>query len=190
MLPTPQFPISSYDTPFYLAMLAILLAGLALCWLIIRSKLGLMLLAIREDEEKARGLGIRVTGAKLIAWSLMVWLTAMVGGVWAYYLTFIYPESSVDPLVMIGAVLMTFLGGRGTLWGPTIGALVLVPAQQYMITKLGASRLYLVGYAAVFMVVLLVLPRGILPSLRSSIDASRERRRTHREPAVREEAHA
>jgi branched-chain amino acid transport system permease protein len=190
MLPTPTFPIDSYDTPFYLAMLALLLLGLALCWLILRSKLGLMLLAIREDEEKARGLGIRVTGAKLIAWSLMVWLSAMVGGVWAYYLTFIYPESSVDPLVMIGAVLMTFLGGRGTLWGPTIGALVLVPTQQYMITKLGASQLYLVGYSAVFMVVLLLLPRGILPSLRSALESLRERRRTHREPVVREEAHA
>jgi branched-chain amino acid transport system permease protein len=59
-----------------------------------------------------------------------------------------------------------------------------------MITKLGASQLYLVGYSAVFMVVLLVLPRGILPSLRSALDASRERRRTHREPTVREEAHA
>jgi len=190
MLPTPSFPIDNYDRPFYLAMLALLLTALALCWLILRSKLGLMLLAIREDEEKARGLGIRVTGAKLIAWSLMVWITAMVGGVWAYYLTFIYPQSAVDPLVMIGAVLMTFLGGRGTLWGPTIGALVLVPTQQYMITKLGASQFYLVGYAAVFMVVLLVLPRGILPSLRSAIDAMRERRRTHREPVVREEAHA
>jgi branched-chain amino acid transport system permease protein len=190
MLPTPSFPIDTYDRPFYFAMLALLLIALVLCWLMLRSKLGLMLLAIREDEEKARGLGIRVTGAKLIAWSLMVWITAMVGGVWAYYLTFIYPESSVDPLVMIGAVLMTFLGGRGTLWGPTIGALVLVPLQQYMITKLGASQLYLVGYSAVFMLVLLVLPRGILPSLRSALDASRERRRTHGEPAVREEAHA
>jgi branched-chain amino acid transport system permease protein len=190
MLPTPSFPIDTYDRPFYFAMLALLLIALLLCWSMLRSKLGLMLLAIREDEEKARGLGIRVTGAKLIAWSLMVWITAMVGGVWAYYLTFIYPESSVDPLVMIGAVLMTFLGGRGTLWGPTIGALVLVPLQQYMITKLGASQLYLVGYSAVFMVVLLVLPRGILPSLRRALDVSRERRRTHQEPTVREEAHA
>jgi branched-chain amino acid transport system permease protein len=190
MLPTPHFAIDNYDRPFYFAMLAILLTALALCWLILRSKLGLMLLAIREDEEKARGLGIRVTGAKLIAWSLMVWITAMVGGVWAYYLTFIYPQSAVDPLVMIGAVLMTFLGGRGTLWGPTIGALVLVPTQQYMITKLGASQLYLVGYAAVFMVVLLLLPKGILPSLRAVIDTQRERRRTNREPVVREEAHA
>jgi branched-chain amino acid transport system permease protein len=190
MLPTPSFAIDTYDRPFYFAMLALLLVALALCWLMLRSKLGLMLLAIREDEEKARGLGIRVTGAKLIAWSLMVWITAMVGGVWAYYLTFIYPESSVDPLVMIGAVLMTFLGGRGTLWGPTIGALVLVPLQQYMITKLGASQLYLVGYSAVFMVVLLVLPRGIVPSLRGALDASRERRRTRGEPTVHEEAHA
>jgi branched-chain amino acid transport system permease protein len=190
MLPTPSFAIDTYDRPFYFAMLGLLLVALALCWLMLRSKLGLMLLAIREDEEKARGLGIRVTGAKLIAWSLMVWITAMVGGVWAYYLTFIYPESSVDPLVMIDAVLMTFLGGRGTLWGPTIGALVLVPLQQYMITKLGASQLYLVGYSAVFMVVLLVLPRGILPSLRRALDASRERRRTHGEPTMREEAPA
>jgi branched-chain amino acid transport system permease protein len=190
MLPSPNFSIDTYDQPFYFAMLALLLTALVLCWLMLRSKLGLMLLAIREDEEKARGLGIRVTGAKLVAWSLMVWITAMVGAVWAYYLTFIYPESAVDPLVMIGAVLMTFLGGRGTLWGPAIGALILVPAQQYMITKLGASQLYLVGYSAVFMVVLLLLPRGILPSLRSATDALRERRRTHREPVVREEAHA
>ena len=191
MLPTPRFPIDSYDRPFYLAMLAILLVALGLCWLIMRSKLGLTLLAIREDEEKARGLGIRVTSAKLVAWSLMVWLSAMVGGVWAYYLTFIYPESSVDPLVMIGAVLMTFLGGRGTLWGPAVGAIVLVPAQQYMITRLGASELYLVGYSAVFMVVLLLLPRGILPSLRDAIDAWRERRRTHgSKPVVHGEVRA
>ena len=190
MLPIPSFPIASYDTPFYLAMLAILLAGLALSWLILRSKLGLMMLAIREDEEKARGLGIRVTSAKLTAWAIMVWLTAMVGGVWAYYLTFIYPESSVDPLVMIGAVLMAFLGGKGTVWGPTIGALVLVPAQQYMITRLGASELYLVGYAAVFMVVLLLLPRGIVPSLRDLVARLRERQRTRGGTLHREEAAA
>jgi branched-chain amino acid transport system permease protein len=177
MLPPPPFAVGSYDRPFYLAMLALLLTALGICWAILRSKLGLMLLAIRADEEKARGLGVRVTGAKLIAWWLSIWITAMVGGVWAYYLTFIYPESAVDPLVMIGAVLMTFLGGRGTLWGPALGALVLVPAQQYMLIHLGASQLYLVGYAAVFMVVLLVLPRGILPSLRDALDRLRASQR-------------
>jgi branched-chain amino acid transport system permease protein len=181
MLPTPTtFGVSTYDRPFYFAMLGLVLLALLLAWSILRTKLGLMLLAIREDEEKARGLGIRVTGTKLMAWWLHVFVTAMVGGVWAYYLTFIYPESSVDPLVMIGAVLMTFLGGRGTLWGPVVGALVLVPAQQYMLIHLGGSQLYLVGYAAVFMVVLLVLPRGIIPSIRDAVARSRERQRTRR----------
>jgi branched-chain amino acid transport system permease protein len=184
MLPSPSFGVANYDRPFYLAMLALLVVALAVCGLVLRSKLGLMLLAIREDEEKARGIGMRVTGAKLVAWWLSVAVTAMVGGVWAYYLTFIYPQSAVDPLVMIGAVLMAFLGGRGTLWGPTIGALVLVPAQQYMLIHLGASQFYLVGYAGVFMVVLLVLPRGIVPSLRDAIVRVRERRRTQGRPSV------
>jgi branched-chain amino acid transport system permease protein len=188
MLPMPRFAIANYDRPFYLAMFGLLLLALALCWVVLRSKLGQMLLAIREDEEKARGLGIRVTGAKLVAWWLSIAVSAMVGAVWAYYLTFIYPESSVDPLVMIGAVLMTFLGGRGTLWGPAIGAFVLVPAQQYTLTRLGASELYLVAYAGVFMVVLLLMPRGILPSLRAAISHTRERQRTRRLTTRRAEA--
>ena len=189
MLPSPGFDVSTYDRPFYLAMLALLLVALATCGVVLRSKLGLMLLSIREDEEKARSIGVRVTGAKIVAWWLSIALTAMVGGVWAYYLTFIYPESAVDPLVMIGAVLMAFLGGRGTVWGPALGAFVLVPAQQYMLIHLGASNLYLVGYAAVFMVVLLLLPRGILPSLQDAAARWRERRRIRR-PPVRTEAPA
>ena len=190
MLPVPTFDVATFDRPFYLAMLALVLIALGISWVILRSKLGLMLLAVREDEEKARGLGVRVTGVKLVAWWLSVFVTAMVGGVWAYYLTFIYPESSVDPLVMIGAVLMTFLGGRGTLWGPVVGACVLVPAQQYLLIHLGGSRLYLVGYAAVFMVVLLLLPRGILPSLRDAISRERERRRTRGRPVAARKAAA
>ena len=179
MLPTPTtFGVDTYDRPFYFAMLGILCVALLLCFGILRSKLGLMLLAVREDEEKARGLGIRVTAAKLTAWWLHVFVTAMVGAVWAYYLTFIYPESSVDPLVMIGAVLMTFLGGRATLWGPAIGALVLVPAQQYMLIHVGGGEGYLIGYSAVFVVVLLLMPRGILPSLRDVVLRTRERHRT------------
>src|SRR2546428_6952250 len=166
---------SNFDRPYYLAMLSVLALAMLVCWFVRRSKLGLMLLSIREDEEKARGLGVRVTGAKLMAWALSTGLTAMIGGVWGYYLFYIYPESAVDPLVMIGAVLMTFLGGRGTLWGPVLGAFVLVPAQQWALTDFGASRLYLVAYAAVFMAIILVLPRGIIPSLTTAYERARVR---------------
>ena len=166
-LPVPGFPTATYERPFYFAMAGVLALALLLAWHIRNSKLGLMLFAIREDEEKARGLGVRTTGAKSIAFVLSAALTGMVGSVWAYYLTYIYPQFAVDPLVMIGSVLPVFLGGRGTLWGPILGALILVPAQQYLAYKLGASELYLVGYAAVFVVILLALPQGIIPSLRA-----------------------
>jgi branched-chain amino acid transport system permease protein len=165
-IPQPNFP-SNFDRPYYLAMLGMLALAMLVCWYTTGSKLGLMMLGVREDEEKARGVGVRVTGVKLVAFSLSVGLTAMIGGAWAYYLFYVYPESAVDPLVTIGAVLMTFLGGRGTLWGPMIGAFVLVPAQQWALTEYGATRLYLIAYAAVFVIVLLLLPRGIVPSLKA-----------------------
>jgi branched-chain amino acid transport system permease protein len=164
-LPVPTFPSATYERPFYFAMLGVLVLALLFAWHIRNSKLGMMLFAIREDEDKARGLGVRTTGAKSITFALSAGLTAMVGAVWAYYLTYIYPQYAVDPLVMIGSVLPVFLGGRGTLWGPIVGSLILVPAQQYLAYRLGASELYLVGYSAVFVAILLLLPQGIIPSL-------------------------
>jgi len=62
-------------------------------------------------------------------------------------------------------VLMTFLGGRATLWGPVLGAFILELAQQYFAYSLGASQFYLIAYALVFLVVILLMPRGILPSI-------------------------
>jgi branched-chain amino acid transport system permease protein len=122
--------------------------------------------------------------AKLASFALSAGLVAMVGGVWAYYISFIYPQFAVDPLVTIGMVLMVYLGGRGTIWGPVLGAFILVPAQQYLAYRLGASELYLVGYSAVFLVVMLLLPRGILPSLR---DRSRKLRVRRTPPGRRAE---
>jgi len=68
-------------------------------------------------------------------------------------------------LFAIGMVLMVYLGGKGSLWGPVLGALILVPAQQELAYDYGSSELYLIAYAGVFLAVMLVMPRGILPSL-------------------------
>ena len=164
-IPTPNFSVSSYNVPFYFGMLAVLLLSMLASWWVRGSKLGLALFAIRDDEDRARGLGVQTGFTKLTSFGLSAGLVAMVGGVWAYYLSFIYPQFAVDPLVTIGMVLMVYLGGRGTLWGPVLGAFVLVPAQKYLAYRLGASDLYLVGYSSVFLVVILLMPRGILPSL-------------------------
>ncbi len=178
-MPLPPFPVSTFERPFYLAMVGVYVLAVLLSWYVATGKLGLMLFAIRDDEDRARGLGVQVTYAKLVAFSLSAGLTAMAGGIWAYYMGFIYPQFAVDPLVTIGAVLMAFLGGRGTIWGPTLGALILVPAQQYLAYSQGASELYLVAYAAVFLVVMLLMPRGILPSLRDMVADRRSSNGAH-----------
>ena len=89
----------------------------------------------------------------------------MVGGVWAYYYTFISPGAAVDPLITIGVVLMVYLGGKGTLWGPVLGAALLATSKGYLAYTIGGDQLYLIGYSAVFLVVIVALPRGIIPSI-------------------------
>ena len=116
-------------------------------------------------------------GVKLLSFCVSVGLTAMVGGVWAYYEGFIYPQFAIDPLITIAIVLMTFLGGRATLWGPVLGAFLLELAQQYLAYTLGGSQLYLIAYALVFLLVMLVLPRGIVPSVQERVRHRRRRAR-------------
>ena len=167
----PRFPVTTYERPFYLALLAIFVVALFLCWYVRRSKLGLMLVAIRDDEDRARGIGVHTEAAKLVAFAIGLGITAMIGGVWAYYMSYIYPQFAVDPLVTIGMVLMVYLGGRGTLWGPLLGALLLVPAQQLLAQNASTDRWYLILYSAVFLLVILLLPRGIIPSIRDLLQA-------------------
>jgi len=184
-LPVPPFPAASFELPFYYVLVLLLCLAMGLTFATMRSKLGLSLVSIRADEDKARGIGVRTTGVKVLAFSVSVGITAMVGGVWAYYEGFIYPQFAVDPLVTIAMVLMTFLGGRGTLWGPVLGAVILEAGQQYLTYQLGAVQLYLIVYALIFLMIILLLPRGILPTIE---DRLRQRRRRQRADAATADA--
>jgi branched-chain amino acid transport system permease protein len=177
------FSVSTYEWPFYQALLVLLAVAMGLTWATMRSKVGLSLAAVRADEDKAVGIGVHVQAVKLLTFCVSVGLTAMVGGVWAYYEGFIYPQFAVDPLITIAIVLMTFLGGRATLWGPIIGAFVLELAQQYLAYSLGGSQFYLIAYALVFLVVMLVLPRGIVPSVQDRLRRRRSRAAGNGSPA-------
>lgn len=175
-IPLPPFSLGSFEKIFYFAMLAVFAASLLICWYVRFSRLGLMMFAIRDDEDKAAGVGINVEMPKLLAFAASAGLSAMFGVIWAYYLGTIYPQFAFDPeFLTMAIVLIAFLGGIGTLWGPTVGALILVPAQQYMAFTLGANDYYLLGYAAIFAIVMLTLRRGVVPSINDF--AARRRRR-------------
>jgi len=173
--PNPRWRGDFYNIPFYYAMLALALLALVVSWSIRRSKFGLGLLAIRDDEDKALAVGVPAGAFKLTAFIVSAALVGMIGGVYGYYVTYIYPQFVVDPLIGISMVLMVFLGGLGTVWGPVLGALILEPAQLWLAYNYGASRLYLVLYSAVFLLVILLMPQGILPSLGELIARRRAR---------------
>jgi branched-chain amino acid transport system permease protein len=178
-IPVAPFPARTYERPYYYVLVLLLAFAMLLTFVTMATKIGLSLSAVRNDEDKARGIGVRVTGVKLLSFSISVGLTAMVGGVWAYYEGFIYPQFAIDPLITIAIVLMTFLGGRATLWGPVLGAFILEMAQQYLAYSLGGSKLYLIAYALIFLVVMLWLPRGILPSIQDRLRRRRRRQSKH-----------
>jgi branched-chain amino acid transport system permease protein len=166
-LPIPSWTFDVYNLPFYYTGLIILLLALGTSWWVRHSKYGLGLLAIRDDEERARGLGVKTGPSKLLAFVVSAFFVGMLGGLWAYYIESVFPNSAFTALFDVAVALMAFLGGLGTLAGPIIGALLLEPAQQYFASDRTLTTWYLVLYGALFLGVILLLPEGIIPTIRT-----------------------
>jgi branched-chain amino acid transport system permease protein len=173
--PTPLWGVTAYNDNFYWVTAVVLLATVALAWLVRRSRFGLQLLAIRDDEERARGLGVRVGWVKLTAFVLSAVPIGMAGAIYAYFLGQIFPQFAFDPLFDLSIALMAFIGGLGTIAGPLLGALVLESLQQYFTVESGASQVYLIIYGALFLAVVLILPRGVIPSVEELLRRRRAR---------------
>jgi branched-chain amino acid transport system permease protein len=186
LLPFAPFSAANYNQPFYYVALVILVLTVALSWGVRRSRFGLQLLAIRDDEDRARGLGVKTTRVKLIAFVISAFPVGMVGGLYFYFLGQIFPQFAFDPLFDVSLALMGFLGGIGTLTGPLLGALVLESMQQYLTQSFSGTGTYLIAYGVLFLAVILLLPRGVIPTI-AELLANRRARTTSagREPAVR-----
>ncbi|OLB57593.1 MAG: hypothetical protein AUI01_04225 [Ktedonobacter sp. 13_2_20CM_2_56_8] len=145
-----------FNIPFYYVTLAILLVAIAISWWVRNSKYGLGLLAIRDDEDRALGLGVKTGPSKLSAFVISALIVGMVGATWAYFVESIYPPTAFDATFDVAVALMAFLGGLGTIAGPLLGALLLEPTQQYFTLQFSQNGYYLVIYGALFLVILLV----------------------------------
>lgn len=164
-LPIPTWSGDIYNLPFYYTALILLLLALGVSWYIRNSKYGLSLLAIRDDEDRALGLGVKTTVYKLAAFVISAIFVGMAGALNAYFLGFVSPTSAFDRSFNIAVPLMAFLGGLGTLTGPIIGALVVVPLQQYLTLQSGDQGWDLILYGVLFLVIILAMPSGIVPAL-------------------------
>jgi branched-chain amino acid transport system permease protein len=155
---------ATYNNPFYYLALAIAAATTALSWLIRGSRFGLQLRAIRDDEDRAAGLGVRTRRVKLSAFVISGLITGVLGGLWFYFIGEALPQFAFDPLFDISVALMAFLGGIGTVAGPVLGALVIESAQQYLTTTVTNDYLSEILLGALFLAVILLLPRGVIPT--------------------------
>ena len=175
LLPIASFSAANYNQPFYYVALLILILTVTLSWTVRRSRFGLQLLAIRDDEDRALGLGVRTRRVKLTAFMLSAFPVGMVGGLYFYFLGQIYPQFAFDALFDVSIALMAFLGGLGTLLGPLLGALVLESLQQWFTLTFSKPGVYLIAYGILFLVVILLLPRGVVPSLAGMLERRRLR---------------
>jgi branched-chain amino acid transport system permease protein len=165
-----------FDQRFYYMALAIAVAAAGLSWLIRGSRFGLQLRAIKDDEDRAASLGVRVVGVKLTAFVISAAITGMVGALWFFFIGQVLPQSGFDPIFDLTIALMAFLGGLGTVAGPVVGALIIEPLQQYLTSDVQNSYLSQILLGALFLGVVLFMPRGLLPTCAEKLAQWRARR--------------
>jgi ABC-type branched-subunit amino acid transport system ATPase component/ABC-type branched-subunit amino acid transport system permease subunit len=167
-LPIPTWPLAYQNWPFYYPLLALLVLAVAVSGWVRRSKLGLGLFAIQDDEDKAAGLGLATNAYKLIAFVLGGTFLGVAGGMYAYYVTFLNVSAVFDIVTSMLIVLSALLGGRGTLWGPVLGAFIIEPLANLTSTSLGganAGAIRLLLFGGLLGLVVLFLPRGLIPTV-------------------------
>jgi branched-chain amino acid transport system permease protein len=165
--PPPDFLrlIFREDIYYYYVILGFFfLAILVINWFR-HSRLGFQLRAIRDNEDLARSLGINVHWAKIKTYALATAFVSAVGSFHAVYIKNIEPEDTMSLDISVLIALMAMLGGAGSLWGPIIGASILIPLKSYLKEWLGAKAgligIDLVIYGVIIMLVSALEPRGI-----------------------------
>jgi branched-chain amino acid transport system permease protein len=170
MIPLPSWDVRFHNWPFYYALLLLVLMSIAMTAFIRRSKLGLGLVAIRDDEDKAAGIGVLTGLYKSIAFMASSVLVGVAGAIYGYYVSFLTVDTMFDIVLSMQVVLAALLGGRGTVWGPILGAAIIVPLSEATNTTLGgadAGALRLIMFGGLLLAVTLLLPRGVIPQVRS-----------------------
>ena len=148
------------DYYFMLVMMGIIVS---LMWWIRRSEFGLSLIAIREDEIGAQMRGINTTQNKIVALAIAGFFTGIIGAFWAWQNTYIDPDVVFVEIRNLNMVMMSMLGGLGTVWGPPLGAVVLYLLQDLVWSHFLEYHLLALGILLIILV--LFMPEGILGAL-------------------------
>ena len=158
-------PPLNNDKLFYLLSLGLLLlATLTVYWLT-RSRFGFGLIAIRENEEGAAVMGVNTTLYKVLAFSLSGLFCALAGGIHAYWITFLDPDSAFDLSLNVKMIIMAVFGGPGTVLGPIVGAFSLSAVSEFLASKV--TNIAGVFFGVVIVAAIVLMPRGLFDIVRN-----------------------
>jgi branched-chain amino acid transport system permease protein len=172
-------PITKSPLPFFYLMLGIVVAATAVNAWLSASRFGYGLIAIREDEDAAAAMGINTALYKTIAFALSGGFAGLVGGVFAYWITFIDPEGVFKVIMTIQMIIMAVFGGMGTVVGPLLGALVLTSISEVLSTQLVSLAELFNG--VIVILVVLFMPKGLAEVIRNRQYSFRDFARNLRE---------
>jgi branched-chain amino acid transport system permease protein len=158
-----NFMFHSSKLPYYYILLAFLILSLGVCYFVATSKMGYYFRAIKESHDVAKVLGINVVGYRLIAIMISAFLTAMTGTFYAQYVLYLDPESVLILPISIQIVLISMLGGAGSVMGPVIGAAILMPVSEITRVLLGykGTGVDMLIYGALITLISVYQPKGV-----------------------------
>jgi ABC-type branched-subunit amino acid transport system ATPase component/ABC-type branched-subunit amino acid transport system permease subunit len=162
-VPLPFWDSDYQNIPFYYLFFVLMLLTIGFAAWVRRTKFGTGLLAIREDEDKAAAIGINTTRYKVLAYAASAFPIGVAGVVYAYFLSFLNPIGAFALLTSVTIVLSALVGGRGTLWGPVLGAFVVSIVSEVANVYGGGSQSRLLVLGLALVLVVLFLPMGIIP---------------------------
>jgi branched-chain amino acid transport system permease protein len=150
--------------PYYYLFLVVLVITLFITWWMTNSRMGFYLRAIKDSERAARSLGAPASRTKLYAYMLSAALTSVAGALYAMMFGFVDPESGLGILISVKILIMAALGGAGLLFGPLVGAAILVPLEEISNSWLGGkgAGLTFVLYGAIIVLSARFQPGGLL----------------------------
>jgi branched-chain amino acid transport system permease protein len=161
LLPVSPWSLEFEKIPYYYGALSIATLTVFTVYVITKTRLGIGLMAIRENEEKAEGLGIDTTRHKVVAFIISAFFPGVIGGLFASYLEYVNPDSCFSILYSANILLMAILGGLGTVTGAIIGSSIIVVASEILSFTVGhQARLVLFGFILVTFAIF--LPGGLL----------------------------
>jgi len=159
-----DLPVRSDSAFFYYTALGFVVAGIALTAYLVKSKLGYGWVAIREDQDAARMLGINTTIFKVAAFALSAVFAAIAGGIIAYQNIHVAPNDFFKVEYTLQMIIACVIGGSGSVWGPVLGAAVYQLLSTYVWSHFLELHPTVLGAIIIFFVVF--LPRGLMELLR------------------------